>query len=107
MSSARPALEEYSDRSGRSGYLFWCPGCEMPHGFRVAGAPGEPTWDFDGNLEVPTFSPSLLVTWSDPTGPRRCHLFLQAGQLRFLSDCTHSMAGRTVPLAPWPAPDPA
>jgi len=38
----------------------WCPGCEQTHPFRIRSATGQPTWDWDGNQETPTFSPSLL-----------------------------------------------
>lgn len=46
----------------------WCPGCEMMHHFTIEvfnnfeRSPGSPppTWQWDGNLESPTFSPSLL-----------------------------------------------
>lgn len=40
----------------------WCPGCDRLHPFRLA--PGDERgvfWEWDGNLDVPTFSPSLLV----------------------------------------------
>jgi len=40
----------------------WCPGCDRLHPFRLA--PGDERgvfWEWDGNLERPTFSPSLLV----------------------------------------------
>jgi hypothetical protein len=39
----------------------WCPGCESLHPFRLA--PGDERgvfWEWDGNLDRPTFSPSLL-----------------------------------------------
>ncbi len=71
-------------------------------------------WGFDGNYERPTFSPSVLVR-----GKRRitdeeyarirtgesvevpdmiCHSFVRNGQIEFLGDCTHALAGQTVPL---------
>lgn len=48
-----------------SHHLTWCPGCDQMHPFRTA-IEGEdhgdrPVWDFDGNMEAPTFNPSLLV----------------------------------------------
>jgi len=45
-----------------SGYMIWCPGCRCSHLFNVDPSKGRPTWSFDGNLEAPTFSPSMLVT---------------------------------------------
>lgn len=48
----------------------WCQGCEQIHPFRVdlssdadkrADGSNEPTWTWNGSMEKPTFSPSLLV----------------------------------------------
>ena len=75
------------------GYHFWCPGCGAYHGFHVKGTV---TWKFNGDMEKPTFTPSLLIDKSRPE--RRCHLFLTDGQLRFLGDCWHDLKGTTVPL---------
>jgi hypothetical protein len=62
-------------------------------------------WQFDGNVESPTFSPSINIRIgpypSDDENAGRidvCHYFLRGGQLQFLSDCTHSLSGQTVPL---------
>lgn len=38
----------------------WCPGCDSLHPFRVLTVGAQETWEWDGNLESPTFSPSLL-----------------------------------------------
>lgn len=50
--------------------IVWCPGCDQRHHFTVEildpeyrrpnGSP-EPVWQWDGNLEQPTFSPSMLA----------------------------------------------
>lgn len=34
--------------------------------------------------------------------PAVCHSFIRDGQIQFLSDCTHALAGQTVPLPAWP-----
>jgi hypothetical protein len=45
-------------------------------------------------MEAPTFEPSILVE-----GARsRCHSFVREGRIKFLSDCTHELAGQTVDL---------
>jgi hypothetical protein len=91
------------DGLGRS-FLFWCPGCKKPHPYRVLRHPNEPVntpvWDFNGDVERPTFSPSLLVNASGKYG-KRCHLFLTDGQLQFCSDSEHALAGQTVPCPDW------
>lgn len=57
-------------------------------------------WSFDGNFERPTFSPSINNWTENSRGEviRRCHSFVESGSIRFLSDCTHELSGRTVPL---------
>ncbi len=66
-------------------------------------------WTFDGNVDTPTFSPSVNIRceWSkleDEAGLKdeACHYFLKAGQLQFLPDSTHELAGQTVPLPDLP-----
>ena len=98
---------------------FHCPGCKCSHAF-------DSRWTFDGNMDAPTFSPSLLVghwimpdDWDYETAPRdengglilskdgthvlgayelRCHSFVRGGVIEFLSDCTHELAGKKVPM---------
>jgi len=81
-------------------YSFYCPGCECDHGFNTDKSK-RPAWDFNGDLVKPTISPSLKVTWGrGEKPPFLCHSFIRAGQIQFLSDCTHKLAGKTVPLEP-------
>jgi hypothetical protein len=92
------------------GYLFrfHCPGCNGGHAFYVHSDGGQPSWSFNGDMQQPTFTPSLLVNSGPPPGPdglappgapdRVCHLFLTDGVLHFLPDCTHALAGQSVPL---------
>jgi hypothetical protein len=87
-------------------YGFWCKGCEIYHSFRIRLAKNErkdaPVWTFNGDEESPTFAPSLVVTMRDhPPGSgktAKCHLFLRDGQIQYLGDCTHALAGTTVPV---------
>lgn len=60
-------------KNGKGEIILWalyCPGCRYDHDLAVAQyiEGGNPQWDFDGNIERPTFSPSLLVFKDDP-GP--------------------------------------
>ncbi|MGR3463608.1 DUF6527 family protein [Limimaricola sp.] len=98
-------------QGGRVGFM--CPGCGTMHQVRVDGE-GRPHWDWNGDADAPTFSPSVLVqgtAW--PTDdehqrimagetielpPARCHSFVRDGRIQFLNDCTHALAGRTVDL---------
>lgn len=105
---------------GRTGYGWWCPGCEEVHAVPTSG--GGSVWDFNGDLEKPTFSPSVKVTWCgrNPEGSgfphvaavrvdaerdrweSCCHVFIRAGQIEFCGDSTHALAGKTVELPDLP-----
>lgn len=60
---------------------------------------------YNGRPAAPTFEPSIRVFEpAGPGGPERtiCHSFVRSGQIQFLSDCEHELAGQTVPLPKWP-----
>lgn len=84
-----------------AGYAALCPACKLEHFFAVTDYDGRDIGEFDGNLDCPTFSPSMLSN-----GGRmilnlpRCHSFLVNGQWQFLNDSTHAMAGQTIPMIP-------
>lgn len=74
--------------------VVYCPACKQVHVF-------DARWQFDGNIEEPTFSPSIHVnppgashTKQKPT----CHSFVRGGKIQYLNDCTHDMAGKTIEL---------
>jgi hypothetical protein len=97
------------------GYSHWCPGCGEMHVIFDS-------WTFDGNLESPTFNPSVKITgkkvvvdqkgeWTgewvrDASGNAIddcCHYHLTAGVLKFCGDSKHALAGHNVPLPDLPA----
>jgi hypothetical protein len=111
---------------GMEGYVFKCPGCTMDHMAIVGYTPEYresrqksgfncPVWGFNDSLDRPTFTPSLLVQWTEfPTYaehkrimagkdielPKQiCHSFITDGRIQFLNDCTHLLKGQTVDLA--------
>lgn len=93
-------------RKTENGYLHWCPGCKHAHHIWVGAATG-PNWTFDGNVDAPTFNPSVRV--STPADPAEnmpevtdCHYFLHGGQINFCGDSAHELKGQTVPLPPFP-----
>lgn len=82
---------------------------------------GEGAWGFNGDLDRPTLTPSILehITLYGPDkelfrkykGPPECettkgvcHSFVRDGQIQYLSDCTHDLAGQTVDLPDWIEP---
>lgn len=107
-----------------SSLMFVCPGCVAggPDGYdgihmlpvNVPADSGldRPSWDWDGNLEAPTLSPSILTNgnrgeatrFNDDGTPRfpRCHSYLRAGVFEFLGDCEHPFVGQKVPIPDLP-----
>jgi hypothetical protein len=109
MSQVSPFLRRKTD-----GYVHWCPACEQMHSL-------PDSWNFNGDLNKPTFNPSFKTfghqleldaggNWTgkwklDAQGkpiPYTCHYILTNGILNFCGDCTHSMAGKSVPLPELP-----
>ncbi len=45
------------------GLLFRCPGCKCAHQVTVGEGSG-PRWGYNGNSDAPTFTPSVLVTYT-------------------------------------------
>lgn len=87
--------------------LTWlCPGCKAIHQIPVRGDwRGAAVWKWDGNLERPTLSPSILKHPTPGAQPphgslERCHSFVRAGVVEFLGDSTHELAGQSVPMDP-------
>lgn len=123
----------FNTNNGILRYIVKCPGCKSSHVFttgfeseqakadyiksRESMGPGHqpcPVWGFDGNLDLPTFTPSMLATWGgwDEKNSKGevirhipkscCHSFVTNGRIQFLGDCTHDMANQTVDLPEWP-----
>ena len=82
---------------GYSGQLsFYCHGCKELHWVNDDETKGNPdrVWGFNKDFEKPTITPSVLVTWPN----NRCHSFVRNGNIEYLGDCTHELAGKIVPL---------
>lgn len=89
------------------GQVFFCPGCNHTHAVNTSAAKGGPAWEYNGDPERPTFKPSIKVTthWSEQNLLLRddvCHIFVEAGIIQFLNDCTHALAGQFVVMPDWP-----
>lgn len=65
--------------------------------------PDGPVWTWDGNLERPTFDPSILGNGGQGhPGLPVCHSYIRAGRWDFLADSTHKLAGQMVDMVPLP-----
>lgn len=96
----KASLRDVDDHGEKySALLFKCPGCAEDgssgfHMLPVNSPQHSPSWTWDGDLEAPTLSPSILSRHGDVV----CHSFLTGGVFNFLTDCTHSLAGQQVPM---------
>lgn len=71
-------------------YVFFCPGCLHDHAYEV------PRWEWNGSLDKPTFTPSLMNNANYPES--RCHLAVTDGVIHFYDDCHHDMKGKDIPM---------
>lgn len=108
------------------GIAYWCQGCNQHHHIQVGQGPG-PRWGWNGDVDLPTFTPSVLVrgiredmdeatqaaydaigpgqlrqALDDPRFRTICHTFITDGRVQFLGDCTHQLAGQTLALPDLP-----
>ena len=101
------ALREFEwDGIPCAAYFVYCPACENAHRFMVKSPDKVAVWQFNGNLEAPTFQPSLLVerrNWENETWVRHiCHSYLTDSIWNFLADSTHNLAGIKTPMVDFP-----
>ena len=83
--------------------MFCCPGCKEfggsgLHMLAVNATNTSPAWEWSGDLNTPTLSPSIL----SHIGEEVCHSFLKDGIFQYLGDCTHSLANKNVPMIDLP-----
>lgn len=86
------------------GFMFYCPGCKHAHPFHTVDyrtaltGHANPTWSFNGDMEKPTFSPSLQVNKPGQAGC--CHLHVVDGIILYANDggTAHELKGKQVPL---------
>jgi hypothetical protein len=91
-----------------TGYMIRCPECNW-HEFPKQRLSNGAAWTFNGDVEKPTFSPSMNEC-INPTGSphhqpdiptKRCHFIVTDGIINFCGDCTHGSAGKSMPLEHW------
>lgn len=97
-------LIDAPEGGGLQRIMWYCPGCLCSHGVPIP--PDPRAWRWNGSLEKPALSPSVLIDLGHGTDrPSRCHSFLSGGQIEYCADSTHHLAGRTVPMRPEPTED--
>lgn len=131
MTAVLERVEDSARGEGVFMLMFECPGCGMSHGPWIGPkrVEADPRWQWNGSLELPVISPSLLVRWDSMSAGGRarnasfyiehgrymtgdelpydqhhvCHSYIGSngalpGQIIFLNDCTHALAGQVVDL---------
>ena len=66
----------------------------IPVNIKTDDGYGTSCWSWNGDIENPTLKPSIRTR----NHKHVCHTFINDGNVNFLSDCTHELAGQTVPL---------
>ena len=87
-------FSKITDAVGGEYITFYCSGCKEKHIYKVKG--GGLVWEWNGDMEKATFSPSLLNTWPWKDEKRVCHIVLTDGKISYCGDCTHSLRGQVV-----------
>jgi len=87
------ALGKYLRKCSDNTLIAYCPGCKTQHPFDLS------RWQFNNDLEFPTFSPSLLCN-AVVDEAHRCHSIVKGGKWEFLGDCWHDLKNQTVPMVP-------
>ena len=93
-------------KQAEHGYFHWCPGCEETHYIAVdKPLDNGAKWSFNGDMEKPTFGPSVRISCpcddGDPENwpfPEVCHYFIRDGKIEFCGDSDHKFSGKTVDL---------
>ena len=102
--SGRVARVTGIEGDNRAMVILWCPGCNDAHQLWVVD-PDKPapvvavTWQWNGDLDSPTFQPSLLTQAGPGT---RCHSYIRDGVWEFLGDCEHALVSTHVPCVELP-----
>lgn len=97
---------------GGTAYAHYCPGCCAVHVIWTVRTMGGAVWTFNGNVEKPTFHPSVrfftprVVDEDGTVWPEvmLCHYFITDGVQKFCGDSEHEQKEKrgNVPLIELP-----
>lgn len=112
-----PKLHQRFFSPEKSHFVFYCPGCGRTHWYYVGPGFVHPRrWEFNGNIDLPSFTPSLRNSIQDvdeegepkvdqngnPVMVTKCHLYVTAGKISYCGDCQHALNGQTVDMVDLP-----
>lgn len=75
--------------------VYWCEGCGGIH-----SVPAD-RWNFNGNCDKPTLSPSVRHFYTKPKTNEQvttCHYHVQDGVMKYCGDCAHKLSGQNCEL---------
>lgn len=91
-------------------WLFYCEGCKSHHQIWDKTSNANAKWDFNGDVNKPSFSPSIKVQYTDYKKDENdniikdsikeiiCHSWITDGMIKYFDDSTHDLAGKTIEL---------
>lgn len=84
----------------RNSVHLWiaCPACGVSHRF-------DDKWTFNGDVDIPTFFPRLKTLHIENGKNTYCFARVIGGLIEFDPTSRHYLAGQTVPLPDWDAPE--
>jgi hypothetical protein len=87
-------IKEVELWEGRRQFHYFCKGCNEIHAFSLKSEEGNHTFNMD--LNNPTVNPSLLQNFGGQS--KICHSYIRNGEIQYLGDCQHELAGKTIQL---------
>lgn len=72
--------------------LIPCVACECLHSVNILNTRNEDTWRFNNNLVSPTLTPAIKIQYA---GGHVCSSLVINGKIKYLSESTHNLAGKT------------
>lgn len=81
-------------------YLFHCPACNFSHAI-VTRPYKKRHMKFNGDINKPTFFPSVYVRHRKTGKKECCHFFITDGNIQYINDSTHHLKGQTVEIPDW------
>lgn len=98
MKSVLHIITPQPEHPSRSHIMFFCPGCKCGHSVYASldnsEEKGFSRWTWNGDREKPSIFPSVVVLKPG----QKCHTFIRDGEIKFLADCEHELAGQTLKL---------
>ena len=91
-------LSQFLERINERELAFYCRGCKMMHPVPIAPDPENPKapkWQFNGDVNRPSFHPSVIARHTRSGKVVHCHSWIKNDTIEYMGDCTHELKGQT------------